>query len=117
MTKILGFLAQWLGVKALKIVILVAYYAFVMAFYAFMISSITQFYNLIHDLLNYASSYSSSVDLSKFFGLLDCIGFTDALLSSLPAIISSLIFLFTRLLWVTAKSVKKDFVDTLMGGL
>jgi len=112
MSKILGFLAGLLGVKALKISIAVLFYTAVLSFYAFILASLIQFYNLIHHFLSFITNSPSTTDLSKFFGLLHCIGFTDAFTASLPVISASLVFLFSKLGWRLVLKVKKDFVDT-----
>ncbi|MFK5882365.1 MAG: hypothetical protein QM482_09145 [Sulfurospirillum sp.] len=114
MTKILTFLAGFIGVKGLKILILSAYYTSVLSFYGFLLTSLYSFYNLVHTLINSVNNISVSDPsniLPKFWGLLHCMGFTDAFLSSLPFIVSALLFLFSKILWVYAMQVKKDLID------
>ena len=69
--------------------------------FAFFISAIVQFHNIVTDfiaLIGSGSGIGNSL-LDKFFGLLRCIGFVDALYASMPLITSSLVMLFSSVFY------------------
>jgi len=67
------------------------------------VTAFLYFYNLIQTTLNTISGGAVTGGagslLAKFFGLLNCIGFTDAYSATSPAINASLIFLLSSILY------------------
>ena len=119
MGKIIGFLIAWIskkfGGKVVLIIITSFYWAFVVAYMSFVISSLITIYNLIHNLLNYLSSTPSVTGygdfpniFQKFLGLLDLIGFTQAFEANMPLITSALAFYILRSLYVTTNKIYRD---------
>ena len=119
MGKLIGFAVAWIakkfGAKVLLIIITVFYWAFVVAYMSFVISSLITIYNLVHTLLNYLTS-SPSVSgfgnfpniFQKFLGLLDLIGFTSSFEANLPLITSALAFYILRSLYTTTNKIYRD---------
>ena len=114
MSKILGFIGSIIGLKALKIILYGFFISGAIAYYTFFVASVVQFYVLVHNFLVLLSNggVSTGSILDKFFGLLTCIGFTDALISSLPMITSSLVFLFAKISWIGYNKIRKSIFSS-----
>lgn len=61
------------------------------------VSSFFTFYNAFDSFIANLGNYGGGDTLSKFFGLLSCIGFTQALSDTKSIISSSLVFLLARI--------------------
>jgi len=98
-----------------------AYLAFLAPFFlavtAMWTSAVTAFlyfYNLVNStLLTVSNGSDSSVTLEKFFGLLNCIGITDAYSISSVIFESSLIFLFSSILFKMTLVSYKYYIDAI----
>ena len=75
------------------------------AYAIFVSNAIIEIYNLVHNVVNLASSgsvgggVSVSTMVLKFYGLLNCIGFIDALNATKFTLISSITFYFSKIVW------------------
>jgi len=81
---------------------LIPFYIAVTAMWSAAVTAFLYYYHHIQTLLNTISqgpSGGSGDLLDKFFGLLNCIGFTDAYVDSSAAIVSGLIFLLGAILF------------------
>lgn len=82
-------------------------YGSLLAFFFFIIgavlvsfvSSFFTFYNLLDSFIANINSYGVGETLSKFFGLLSCIGFVQAVSDTKAVIASSLVFLLARIIF------------------
>lgn len=112
MKYIIGFFVKKFGVSALVTAITVFYFVAVIAFYTFAINAILTLYHMIQSFLDILGSFSTSGSevVSLFGSILNVTGFLSALSDSMPLIISSLVFMLSKLLWRITKDTYKDIV-------
>ena len=91
---LVGLIGGWLASKLTRTVVIAVVNGLVLAAYVviftYFIFVMIQFHNLITTLIESVGNSSGDDILDKMFGLLSCIGFTDALYQSLPIITTSL---------------------------
>lgn len=80
--------------------LLVFFYSTAIAFYITLFTGAIQLYNLTNELmvlLTSGSSATGGVAVSKFFGLLNCMGVYAGFEAGKPALFSAIVFLFLRI--------------------
>lgn len=77
---------------------MVFFIALIVAMMVSFVASFTVLFNLINTFIDTMSS-SSGDNISKMFGLMDCIGLTDAFNNMKALLISSVLFLLYRILF------------------
>ena len=103
------------GFRSWKIIKQIIYGSLLAAFFIILgvvltsfVTSFFTFYNLLDSFISNINSYGGGNTLSKFFGLLSCMGFTQALSDTKAAIASSLVFLLARI--ISAQFIYAYFV-------
>ena len=101
MQYLIGLIGGWLASKISRKIIIVTLNGLVIAVYisvfSYFLIVLVKFYNYIIEVINFSDKLGRSADsiVQKFLGLLNCIGFIDAIYISLPFIfpaITSLLF-------------------------
>lgn len=113
MGKIISYILSWLAKKGLWSFV---YYGLATTYFFSMVAMITAFFvaldffiSKIKVFLATLSTYSGGGEIvSKFFGLLNCIGFTSALSDTSPVIVSGIVFLLARILIIEINSFYKE---------
>ncbi len=98
-------LGRTLAIVTINGVVLVAF----VAIFGFFISLVIDFYNAVSNFIVLLSTGSSDTVVSKIFGFLNCIGFTDAFYGALPLITSSLVALFSSIFYTLSLRFYKYF--------
>ena len=117
-------------VIAVEYTFLVAYYTAVIAFYLFILSTLSDIYNLItnvlHNIQILASGSSGSVSskssciFQMISHLLSCSGFIDGINQSKPIFFSAILFVFTFIFYkltVEAKRILKNLIKDALRGV
>jgi len=93
-------LVKLFSVKSVKIIVFGLEIVTAVAFYTFVISQILLFYNHIKSFLENGIVSSSSSDvLCKFWGMMSCLGITEAFSNNFSLIVSALVFTFSLILY------------------
>lgn len=83
--------------KFLYAALLVAFFSILVSIIAGFVVAFTSFYGLINSFI--ASISSGTGDVSKFFGLLNCVGFVSAFNDTKVLLFSAVLFLLFRILF------------------
>lgn len=94
--------------KAAYGVVLGTFLGIVIAGFITFVATFFVFYDLLDSFITKIMTYDSGDLLSKFFGLLNCIGFTSAFNDSKGYIFGGLVFLLLRI--VSAQVIRSYFI-------
>lgn len=102
--------------KGAYLLLLSSFFVAIVGMWTSFATAFLYIYNVINELFVFVSlggSSSGSSLVEKMFGILNCIGFLNAYENAKPVFISSLLFLFGRILFnVTLKSYRY-FLDSI----
>lgn len=90
--------------KYLYSIATIAFYTILFSMFVSFIASFVVFYNLITNFLNFTATSSGDM-IDKVYGLLSCIGFTNALNDQKAILISAVLFLLWRILYAQVVSL------------
>lgn len=75
------------------------FFSLIIAMFVAFVSSFFTFYNAIDSFISNVNNSGNGDLLSKFFGLLSCIGFTSALNDTKSIVSSAIVFLLARIVF------------------
>lgn len=117
MDKVLGFFLDKIGLgfilKFIYYGLLVMYYTAIIGMWISFVVAFSYFFNQVQATLDMINLGSSNETVSKFYGLLHCIGFLDALNDSKSVWLSGLAFIFSRILYTVSISTYTLFMRSL----
>ena len=110
---VIAWIVSKIGAKSFMMIFQAAYIFIAISSFVFIVSSLIQAYNMVSELIQFLNSNTSSDSVFlKFWGLLHCVGFVDAVQASKPMFFSSISVLFFALLYKVTLNIHKRLIKS-----